>query len=292
MRRIKKLLFPTHFKHLSFSSLEKVLTLKSSGLEKVVFLHVMDRDEVGYVPFGGFDKELAKELGEKAKLTFADWGSELEMRGVAWEEIVEIGNPEVKIIEVASREGVDLIVTGKHTKITDSFYPSGVEFEVLRNSTLPVLVLTDKREADESAEDKDLLRHVLVATDFSDLANAALDLILGFGNTAGSISLLHVVETAQVERLTPAELDEANKEAGRKLAETASKVLALGMNADTHLLTGEAARVIVDFAADRGCTSIALGSRRLGGVEEVFHGSVSHSVVTESAEPVFIVTAR
>jgi len=50
----KKILFHTLFREQAFNSLKAVLALKAAGLQEVVLTHVVPRDEVAFVPFGGY----------------------------------------------------------------------------------------------------------------------------------------------------------------------------------------------------------------------------------------------
>ena len=52
---IKKILFPTNFEDLSFPTVEALYSLEKAGLEEIVFLFVIDRDEVAYNLLTGFD---------------------------------------------------------------------------------------------------------------------------------------------------------------------------------------------------------------------------------------------
>ena len=46
MKKIRKVLFPTKFEDLSFPCIERLYPLKGAGLEEIVFLFVIDREEV------------------------------------------------------------------------------------------------------------------------------------------------------------------------------------------------------------------------------------------------------
>jgi hypothetical protein len=55
--KFETLLFHTRFRELAFNSLKTVLELKAAGLKKVVLAHVIPREDVEFVPYGGTLKE-------------------------------------------------------------------------------------------------------------------------------------------------------------------------------------------------------------------------------------------
>lgn len=58
---------------------------------------------------------------------------------------------------------------------------------------------------------------------------------------------------------------------------------------ETHVLEGNPAEMIVDFAKHHEADLVVMGSRGLSGFKELLLGSVSHYVVQKSPCPVFII---
>jgi nucleotide-binding universal stress UspA family protein len=253
-----------------------------AGLEEVVFLYVLDRDEVGFVPYGGFDKELAKELKLKARLEFEDWGRELEAKGLCWKSVVEVGNPEPKILEVAEREDVDMIIAGRHLGILDSIIPSGTEFDILRDAPVPVLFMVSEVDHVDS---EPLLGHILFATDFSPHSVEALDFLAGLGSSAGKVSLLHIIESCDFEEVSRDGEPSCEAKSEEALAELENALREEGLDVESHLLYGDPANEILHFADERGATLIIAGSRGKRGIEEYFVGSVASKIVRETKVP-------
>ena len=54
---IRKMLFVTEFEELWFDALQSLMDLKKAGLNHVVFLHVIDRDEVAMQRGKGYLKD-------------------------------------------------------------------------------------------------------------------------------------------------------------------------------------------------------------------------------------------
>lgn len=70
--------------------------------------------------------------------------------------------------------------------------------------------------------------------------------------------------------------------ARKKMAQTA-------LACSAHILIGEAAPTIVDFAKDKGCHMIVMGAHGFGSVVSMLMGSVTVKVVHLSAIPVLLI---
>ncbi|MBL8395653.1 MAG: universal stress protein [Candidatus Accumulibacter sp.] len=79
------------------------------------------------------------------------------------------------------------------------------------------------------------------------------------------------------------ETGDANLASARARLETA------GIAYSQHILIGEPAPTIVDFAREHGCTQIVMGARGLGTVSGLLLGSVTQRVVHLTDLPVVIV---
>lgn len=56
-----------------------------------------------------------------------------------------------------------------------------------------------------------------------------------------------------------------------------------------HILIGQVAPSIADFASQNGCTSIVMGTRGLGGVSGLILGSVASQVIHLSSVPITLI---
>lgn len=81
-----------------------------------------------------------------------------------------------------------------------------------------------------------------------------------------------------------------HREAGEAaLASARAKVEAAGLACSVHVLVGETAPTIVDFARKQNCTLIVMAARGLGSVAGVLLGSVTNRVVHLTDLPVLVV---
>jgi nucleotide-binding universal stress UspA family protein len=291
MKPIRKILFPTKFEDLSFRCVERLYPLKAAGLEEILFLFVIDREEVGFDLFRGFDKKLANQMREEARLHFEDWERELVKQGIRATHRVEIGSPEGKILQISCEEEVDLIVTGRQTHVpADAIYLGGTSMGVIRRAGMPVLVC--KHPPAESAcevPDVNVYERVLYATDFSEASLCGLDFLKRLRGVANGVDVVHVMAEKDLERGGEAGGAAEETEALRQLASICSQLREQGMTATPHLLAGPIAHEVLQAAADHHSTLILMGTRGRHGLKEIWLGSASHRVAEECSLPVLLV---
>jgi nucleotide-binding universal stress UspA family protein len=151
------------------------------------------------------------------------------------------------------------------------------------------------------------MNKILVPIDGSEHADKALNLALDLGEKyKAEIRILNVIPpfnvpvtpypmTAVVTAIPPkwaknyykeakSHSEEMLMEAQKRAYETAK-----GLKITAKLGDGRPANVIVAEAEEGQFDLIVMGSRGLGGLEELLLGSVSHQVVNESKVPVLIV---
>lgn len=138
---------------------------------------------------------------------------------------------------------------------------------------------------------------ILAAYDGSAPSDQALDKAIELVKLLPSTQLevLHVAKSPNVvlgESYIPASADMRQavyEEAERILNRARQRLSAASVNGNVQMMEGEPASVIVEFANDRRCDLIVIGSRGLSGLKELVLDSVSHHVVQRSSVPVLIV---
>lgn len=292
MKPIRKILFPTKFEDLSFGCVERLYPLQAAGLQEIVFLFVIDREEVGFDLFRGFDKELVNQLRGEARLRFEDWERELAKQGIGARHRIEVGSPEGKILEVSCEEEVDLIITGRQRHVAaDAIYLGGTSMGVIRRSAIPVLVCKHPPEAGGvcAPAGADAYERVLLATDFSSTAREAQAFLRRLRGVAKRADVVHVIAEKHLRRETEDELRAEEAECRRELGTICADLAAAGMEAEGHLLAGPIAHEVLQAAADRRSTLVVMGTRGRHGVKELVVGSASHRVAESSPLPVILV---
>ncbi len=290
MDAIRKVLFPTKFENLSFQCLERLLSLREAGLEEVVFLFVIDRDEVAFNLFSGFDKKLADSLREEARLQFEDWGKTLAEKGLASRHVIEVGSPEAKVLEVSCREEVDLIVAGRQSRPEDAVYLGGTTMGVLRRSAIPVYVCKHAVESACPVPGAEVFGRVLFATDFSEPSMRAQAFVRALGRAVKRVDVLHVITDRDFQKHTPDEIKAVEADARDRLDRVrADLVRTSGVAVEIHLVGGHTSSQVVQAVADYGSTLIVMGTTGRHGVREMWLGSASHRVAEQAPVPVVLV---
>ncbi len=85
-------------------------------------------------------------------------------------------------------------------------------------------------------------------------------------------------------------VDDFHRESANSALSLARSTLdAAGLSYSAHVLVGEAAPALVDFAKDKGCSMIVMGAHGFGSVLGLLMGSVTVKVVHLSPVPVLLI---
>jgi nucleotide-binding universal stress UspA family protein len=149
-----------------------------------------------------------------------------------------------------------------------------------------------------------MFRTVVVGTDGSDSAFAAVEAAAELVGTIGDGTTLHivsVVKPASTSAMAAGEMaasapaaadlqwqDQARADLGRQLAAIAHRVEHPGVTVETHVRTGNPAEVLCDMAAHLVADLIVVGNRGMQGGKR-FLGSVPNSVSHHAPCSVLIV---
>lgn len=147
-----------------------------------------------------------------------------------------------------------------------------------------------------------MIKKILVAFDGSQSADRALDFALDLAEKySAEIMILNVFDVPNPSLVmrgmvfapesTEKYIEELRGSHGKILLEAfkKSKKFSPKIKVSKKLLEGRPADKIVETAREEGFDLIVLGSRGLGGIKEVFLGSVSDRVADEAPCPVLIV---
>lgn len=139
---------------------------------------------------------------------------------------------------------------------------------------------------------------IVVATDGSDAASAALDEAIALaGATGDTIAAITVWRALQgdfgLERPTTVRfgtlLEAERRHADHTLEEAERRGRDAGVSVEARLATGDPAERICTFAAERRARMIVMGSHGYGPVRSLLVGSVSGAVIREATCPVLVV---
>jgi nucleotide-binding universal stress UspA family protein len=293
--KLKKILFPTKFRELAFNSLESLLELKKVGLEEIILVYIIPREEVGFVPYGGYMKDEEERLREQAQIRFSDWQDAISAKGIESKVVIEVGKPIANILRISKRENVDLIVAGRKKRTTlEKVYIGSATLELIRRSTVPVLVSKYMVQFEWQGEmitkvNDHIFKSPLLATDWSDPSEKGLKMLSSLKGLADKVLVGHVIGVKISKGRSKAELDRIEKESRERLDDYCKRLSDERMNAEPHLFSGRSAPEIMRMAREHKATMIVMGTTGKDRLKAFWLGSVSHRVAETSELPVLLV---
>lgn len=290
---VKRVLYAVRYWELGYKGLLELLALKKIGLEEIVLLHVISREEVSYVPFGGFLKEKALELTEAAKLKFEEWQKDIKKAGLKSKILIEIGDPLGKILEVAEDVSADLLTIGKQK--TEKLLISETTLQLINRTKIPVLIychsiLKESEDTPIVLENVQIFRKPLLATDFSENSFRARLFLLNFKPLIEIVYIVHIIKSKKIFGLKEKEIQDLEEKIKKQLTEFSQPLISQGLKSDTFLGLGEdPAREILEFAGVKEATLIVLGKTGKGFFEKLFMGSVTSHLLKAAEFPLLVV---
>lgn len=285
---IKRLLYCTKFRDLSLQALKELFVLKKVGLEEIILLHIIPREDVSYVfPFGYLEEE-ANRLKEEAELRFEVWGKEIRASGLNYRTIIKVGDPVYDIPAVCEEEKVDLLVLGK--KKRETLFVGSRTKEILKQVKVPTLVFKYKlKEEDLEIENKNLFQRPLVAIDFSPPSLRALEFFYRLKDMFERGMVVYVIPSTKVEGSDKMRLKALEEEVSQKLENLLKNYFENTEKVERLILLGEPQEIVLDLASEKEATLVILGRSEKTFIDRLFLGSVANYVLDRARTPVLIV---
>jgi len=289
------LLFHTRFRELAFNSLTSMLELKAAGLRKVVLVHVIPREDVEFVPYGGILKEDRKRFSESARRTFDDWIQTIDDPQLEFCQRVEVGASNAEILRAAEEEKADLIVVGRKKRTAlERVYVGNHVLDILRRSNVPVLMSKYMVQYEWQGEtltrtNDDIWKRPLLASDWSEPSRRALDAVIRLKGLVEKIMVAHVLGARMVKNLEDKAIKRLEDESLKRLDAYCRLVDEAGIHSESHLALGRTVEEIITLSRDYGATIIVLGRTGKDWFREYWLGGVSHRIAELSELPVLLV---
>ncbi len=264
-------------------------TLRFSGA-KVYAAYVIDTTSYGSVPK---DERLSKKVEQFEKIGHEATSyveEKAKAAGMEAESIVLKGNPAEEIVNFAEDPNVYMIIVGSLGKSGIKRVMLGsVSEKVVRHAKVPVLVVRGLKEEKPH-------RQILIATDGSKAAENAADFGIEIAGWSGAkVSAAYVIDIPSLDSILMDEpwtkdmynqLEKTGREATSYVEENAKSA---GIEAESILLKGNAAKEILNFAEKQKVDIIVVGSLGKSGVQGFLLGNVSEKVLRNSKVPVLVV---
>ena len=226
--------------------------------------------------------ESDEEGGERAVAEIADLASEADLE-VTTEVIETEADTHETIIDYAADHDVDCIVMGTHGRTgMDRFILGSVAEQTLRESPVPVVTVHGETDVEPTID------RVLVATDGSDAASAAVSHAADLAETAGAqLDLLYVAGRGFRPESEEHELTAPTAETGYdEIDEAAERAFDAGIGTvHAAVLSGRPDQVILAHAAERGADCVVVGTHGRTGLRRYLLGSTTERLVRFANSP-------
>lgn len=290
---IEKILFPTKFRELSFNSLEALFELKKAGLREVILSRIILRDEVGFVPFGGYLKKEEEKMREEAKIRFEDWQRTLSEKGIGSKVIIEVGDPVPQMLQIAEKEKVDLIVIGRKKRTdTEKSFIGSYTHDLVTRSRFPILV--SKYMVEFRWQDA-LLTKVndrpfeapLFAADWSAQSQRVIDFLISLRDVVKKVYVFHDIN---LKKHDTDDFPAIERETKEKLNAICGQLNEGGIEAEFHLGAGGVLDEMLRISREREASMIVIGNTSKDRfLNDMLGRSLSYQVTKLSELPTLLI---
>ena len=285
--KMHKLMYVTDFNELWFDALQSLMTLRKSGLNHVVFLHVIDRDKVTMQRGVGYMKNEVVKLKEMANIRFIDWAETLFEQGMEVGAHIVVGKTIPKVISIAEEEEIDLIVTSFTKKSKVDFYSSIEITEILQRCLTPVLI--HKFGNETGRENVNPFARPLLALDWSPASDRAVDCIISMKEAIDNITVINIESENKLDSDSAMYVQKVRKESRQKLDMTCDHLAKAGIKAEGHLYIGDTIEQIMLAARERRASMIVAGVTPKNHMSELLFGSVPKELIEQALYPTLFI---
>jgi nucleotide-binding universal stress UspA family protein len=222
---------------------------------------------------------------------------QLEAQGLQVTVEIPMGLPAYSLNDTAARYCADLIVVGSHGQ---SLWREGVlgcfTCAVLHNVQYPVLLLNVRlqmpgKPGSCEISHTQVLRHVLLPTDFSEISSRALEYVERLADKGlKQVTLLNALELPGEDAFPPGYQEFAISGARDLLAQWQQRLVKAGVSVVHDCLEpGHPIPAIMRVLETQDISLIVMGTQGKGFIKEIFLGSVAHNVSRVAPCPVLLI---
>jgi nucleotide-binding universal stress UspA family protein len=284
---IKRILCPTDLTAGSDEALRYALALARAYEAKLIAYHCE--------PINNVVELVQSEVKESFEKSLFQYLGPAELAMINWERVVERGNdPGAAIAKFAADHSVDLIVMRSRRRPHRAALLGSTAESVSRSAPCPVLVMhSDERDWVNQPSNEIQLKRVLVAYDFSDHAEMALNYGLSFAQEyQAELHLLHVLPPFSLGEPEiawyPPGKDGAYHQAARRLQNAVPAEAHLWCQVTHAVSEGQPYREILNYAEKNEIDLICLGAHGAGFGMKALFGSNVDRVLRQAPCPVLV----
>jgi nucleotide-binding universal stress UspA family protein len=257
--------------------LAHVLPLPTEVVEDSTYDPIF-RAQIASADLGAIHRTQSAEL-------LQDLASSCEQVGLEVESVLVDDNPSDGLARIADEMGADLLVVGTHGRTgLKRFLLGSVAERAVRLAQVNALVA-------RGAVGEHGYQRVLVASDFSASARAALDMALAVSPERARIEVVHCWQAPVAPTGVP--VDPRREELERAVAESGERLLAgrpeLRKRVRFVALESSPAEGLRRRAEEEGCDLIVTGSHGRRGVRRWLLGSVTETIIRHAPCSVLVV---
>jgi len=282
-----KLLFPTDGSDGAAAVFDHVLALADAHDATVHVVNVADTTRESVTTVRGRVVDALEQAGAETVREAATRASERSVPTVT--EVLQ-GEPYRTIVDYADTYDIDLVIMPTHGRRgLERFLLGSTTERVVRRAEVPVLTI----RPDDDVSVRYPYRTVLVPTDGSDSAAAALDVGLDVATVASSaVHLLSVVDVTSLGVDVRADIQAAALEEGAHdvVDAAAERANAAGIDPTTAVeFGGSIPGVVRSYVTDNDVDLVVVGTHGRTGFDRYVLGSVAEALVRTAPVPVLTV---
>ncbi|HEU4496490.1 MAG TPA: universal stress protein [Flavobacterium sp.] len=269
---MKKILVPTDFSAHASYALKVASQIARENDGEIVLLHMLELPGQGSDAVGsGSDIPEIMFFKNKAIEKLESLMDESYLDGIPVSEIIQFEKAFEGIVNVASKNNVDLIVMGSHgaSGFKEMFIGSNTE-KVVRSSSIPVLVIK-KEDLSFSVE------KFVFASDFSDEVKKPFLKVVDFADKFKAHLNLVMINTPNNFKST----EDAKKIMTAFASSFPLENYTIHIYNDTNVEKG-----ILNFANSINADLIGMSTHGRKGLSHFFNGSISEDLVNHAQRPV------
>ena len=287
--KIESILCPIDLSPDSDEALRYAIALSRAYNAELILLHCDLTDP-------GLGRRVAQdEAAETLRKSLQEYSGSADLVGLDWKSLViTCDDAGEAISREAARYGVDLIVMRSRRRPHRAALLGSTAESVSRTAPCPVLVMhTDERDWVTGSDTKIELKRVLVAYDFSDYSELALNSALSFAQEYQSeLHLLHVLPpfTLNESEISwyPLGREGAYHKAAHRLQKAVPPEVHLSCDIKHAVSEGQPYREILTYAEKNNIDLICLGAHGAGFGMRTLFGSNVDRVLRQAPCPVLV----
>src|SRR6266516_4819481 len=289
LMKIECILCPTDLSADSDEALRYAIALSRAYNAKLILLHCDSADDGLTIP------DAHAKTAEAIRLALQKHSGSADLVGLDWKSlVVNCDDTGEAIAREAAKYGVDLIVMRSRRRPHRAALLGSTAESVSRTAPCPVLVMhSDERDWVTGLDTRIELKRVLVAYDFSDYSELALNSALSFVQEYQSeLHLLHVLPpfTLQESEISwyPLGREGAYQKAAHRLQKAVPPEAHLWCDIKHAVSEGQPYREILNYAEKNDIDLICLGAHGAGFGMRALFGSNVDRVLRQAPCPVLV----